>query len=174
MKRFFTGIIAGNLIGLILISGLVYSGFLDFRLIDVYAEPEPSGVSQFFMTKETADMLNNYYNSYDNEFSVCVDVKQLNTFDRDGTMLELEYLVDGFIGEPSIQGFDYSFSDMCEYGVLHSHPRGTSFFSLADINAFKNRIKEGEIVSIVMYGEDDFAYITRNYFEEQKIIILNT
>lgn len=156
---------------LVLIVVAVSAGFLEYRVNPEYlAEPTKSN-SQFTITRELAHNLNEYYKNSDKEFSVCITTEKKSSYSEDGTNLKISYLLNNLDGEIEYSGLNYAINDYCDEGIIHSHPKGSCFLSLSDISAFKSRIAQGEIFTVVMCGEDNFVYITRNNFLESKVII---
>jgi hypothetical protein len=142
---------------------------IDFNLNDPMSE-ESTPLNPFFISRDVADTLNKNYESSDREFAACLNIEQsVNKLD---SSLEISYMIDSL--DSDIQFFGKSFSTMgyCDRGVIHSHPKGSCFFSIADIHSFKDRIAKGEYFSALMCGEDKFVYITRNDFTEKELKII--
>ncbi|MGV8169134.1 MAG: hypothetical protein ACP5N3_03705 [Candidatus Nanoarchaeia archaeon] len=131
------------------------------------AEESKDLPNQFFITKEVAALLNKEYQSSDKEYAACLKANQIVTA-MDAT-IKISYVLTGF--DTNIRFFGESFSqiDYCDGGMVHSHPKGTCYFSVADIYSFKDRIQKGEYFSVLVCGVDDFRYITRNDFTERKL-----
>jgi hypothetical protein len=136
------------------------------------AEENSNIQDKFFITKELANILDEKYANSDVEFAACLNMNQVVKMAQ--MSLQASYMITGL--DSDILSFGASFSTMgyCNSGVIHSHPKETCKFSLADIYSFKDRIKKGELYSIIMCGKDTFYYITRNDFTEQKLEIKET
>jgi hypothetical protein len=127
--------------------------------------------STFTITREMADKLNANYRGSEKEFAACLNFEQKIKNEKENS-ISVSYEIGSF--ETPITFFEEGFSRMgyCESGVIHSHPKGTCYFSIADIHSFKQRIKKGEFFSVLVCGEDDFYIITRNDFDERPLPIV--
>jgi hypothetical protein len=141
---------------------------IDFKTGKIVQEEHPPS-SQFFITKEIANTLNKEYSSSTKEFAACMTTNQL--VEQTQTLMKTSYALTGFDTDILFFGESFSTMNYCESGVIHSHPKGSCYFSIADIYSFKDRIKKGEYFSIIMCGIDQFYYITRNDFSEQPLPI---
>ncbi|PLW79369.1 hypothetical protein C0585_08135 [Candidatus Woesearchaeota archaeon] len=151
--------------------GVIF-GAIDYKFNSEVFMETTSYNSNLYMNKELADELNTYYADSKREFSACIIISQEKT-QVSNDNLNIDYYLTGIEGQVKYSGFDHSTNEMCNYGTIHSHPKGTPYFSIADITAFKSRIKEGETFAVIIHGENEFTYITRNDFEEKKVVITN-
>lgn len=172
MEKVFFGAFVGNSILILILLASASTGFLQYRFIDVNSELSAEQ-ENVLINGEVVEELNEMYSNTDHEISMCIEIKQINKFSSDKESVEITYLITG-VNNVQTSGLDYSISGFCEYGLIHSHPKNTPYFSLADINVFRKGVKKGEIISVLMYGENQFSFITRNNFEEQKLKIFQS
>lgn len=127
--------------------------------------------NDFKIKKDVLEKVNNIYEETTNEFSACLDVAQNVEYAEDGSSISVSYEITGIYDIVLSDGENYANHDYCEYAVIHSHPNHECFFSLTDIYSIKKRFKKGEFFSVVICNKNELIYITRNNYEEKKIII---
>ena len=124
------------------------------------------------ITNTTAQELKEYYLNNENEFSVCLNIEREDYFYNNEKEINTTYIINSIDGDVTYGGLNYVESGHCEHAKIHSHPSGDCRFSTADIRVFKENIKKGMYLNVVMCGEDKFIYITRNYFKEKWVKII--
>lgn len=159
---------------ILLVAGAIVAGKADLKFnINAgekgVAEETSDSPNKFFVSREIAEMLNEAYKSSDKEYAACMKANQMVATLEAG--IKISYILTGFDTNLRFFGETFSQIDYCEGGMVHSHPQGTCYFSVADIYSFKDRIKKGEYFSVLVCGVDDFRYITRNDFTERKLEI---
>jgi len=140
---------------------------IDFKMNnEALSEENQTSPNQFFLSQDIASKLDSEF-SPEKEFAACLKTSQIvKTTDSN---LEVSYLLDGFDSNVNFYGESFSTIGYCDYGTIHSHPKGSCYFSVADIYSFKDRIKKGEFFAALMCGKDKFYYITRNDFKERML-----
>ena len=125
--------------------------------------------SQLTMSDDLNLLLNQKYNEFDTEFASCLAIEQHLNYSSDLSRLDTYYEITGIHDITVSSGKNYIQQKFCEFGNIHSHKGRSCHFSLADIYSEKIRFKNGEMFAVLMCGQDEFYYITRNNYEEKKL-----